>query len=149
MQEDATQEAVVLDGFDGDYMMRVAFIGNDRDWITSDYRHRVRLEEKELTLTGKGELGRALIFQESEKVFYFVGHNCRLTLYKRPPMDGSFPILYASIPLQHINLESVSTTEGHFDEDGNYQVDMIRTGDEGRHSIWLRYDVGVVRVEMI
>ena len=128
--------------------MKVSFVGNDGDWPASDFRHRTVAstlgQNKEMFPEG----GRAMVFQESEKVFYFIGHNATVTIEKRPPMDGSIPFLYGNATLMHVNLESVSTTEGHFDKDGKYQVDLVRSGDEGRHGIWLRYDVGVVRVEM-
>ena len=90
-----------------------------------------------------------LIFQESEKVFYFVGENAYVTIEKQPPVDGSIPNHYMSGVLMHTNIEAVSITEGHFDEDGRYVVDLVRSGDESRHSIWLRWNVGVVRVEMV
>ena len=148
VQEDS-EAAVVLDGFDGDYVMKVTFVGNDGDWPSSDFRHRIRFQEKPAEGPFRApEPGRAMVFQESEKVFYFIGQNATVTIEKRPPMDGSIPFLYGNATLMHVNLESVSTTEGHFDEDGKYQIDLVRSGDEGRHGIWLRYDVGVVRVEM-
>ena len=36
-----------------------------------------------------------------------------------------------------------------FDENGSYVTDLVRSGDEARHATWLRWDVGVVRVEMV
>ncbi len=145
VQEDG-EGGVVLSGFDGGWQMRVLFNSFAAgDWPSSDYRHRLRGSAPQ----DKPEPGRMLVFQESEKVFYFVGENTRVTIEPLPPMDGSIPNLYASATLMHTNSETVSVTEGHFDETGRYVTDLVRSGDESRHSVWLRWDVGVVRVEMV
>ena len=146
--QEEKEESVVVDGFDGDILMKVCFIGNDGDWTKTDYPHRNE-EAVPPDPTLLPEPGRALIFQESEKVFYFVGHNATVTIEKRPPVDGSIPAVYADYTLLHVNMDSYSTTQGHFDEDGKFVVDIVRSGDESRHGVWLRYDTGVVRVELV
>ena len=144
VQEDG-EAGVVLSGFDGGWFMRVLFNANAApDWPASDYRHRVA----EQGSCDAPEPGRMLVFQESEKVFYFVGENARVSIEPPAPVDGSLPIHYGHPTLMHTNIEAVSVTEGHFDENGEYRVDIVRSGDESRHSIWLRWDVGAVRVEM-
>ena len=143
-QEDG-ETGVVLSGFDGGWQMRVLFnTYATGDWASSDFRHRV----KDAACTDEPEPARMLVFQESDKVFYFVGENARVTIEQLPPADGSMPNLYVNSTLMHTNIEAVSVTEGHFDGGGRYVTDLVRSGDEARHSIWLRWDVGVVRVEM-
>ena len=145
VQEDG-EAGVVLSGFEGGWQMRVMFDNNAAgDWQAGDYRHRVKAQEPG---NGRGP-GRMMVFQESDKVFYFVGENVFVTIEPQPPMDGSIPNLYANAVLMHTNIEAVSVTEGHFSEDGSYVTDIVRSGDESRHSIWLRWDAGVVRVEMV
>ena len=132
--------------FDGGWQMRVLFGTNAAgDWPASDFRHRLQAAASQ----DKPEPGRMMVFQESEKVFYFVGENVYVTIEPQPPLDGSIPNLYANAVLMHTNIEAVSVTEGHFDENGCYVTDLVRSGDESRHSIWLRWNVGVVRVEMV
>ncbi len=131
----------LLENFEGGLNVSVSYSGNGIDWVSSDYRHRRQPSDN--------DAGRVLIFQESEKVFYFVGHNVTVTIEKQPPMDGSIPLVYGNSQMMHVNLEAVSVTEGHFDPDGTYHTDIVRSGDEARHGIWLKYDVGVVRVELV
>jgi len=137
------ETGVVLHGFDGNLRLKVGFSKNDGAWESSDFRHRgMKPEDKD------NGGGRALIFQESEKVFYFVGEAARITFEEQPPMDGSIPTYHLHLTLQQENAEYISVTEGHFDENGKYQIDIVRSGDEVRHGIWLTWDVGVVRVEL-
>ncbi len=144
--QEAGETGVVLSGFDGGWQMRVMFgVNAAGDWLASDFRHRLQAASSQ----DEPEPGRMLVFQESEKVFYFVGENVFVTIEPQPPMDGSIPNLYANAVLMHTNIEAVSVTEGHFDENGCYVTDLVRSGDESRHSIWLRWNVGVVRVEMV
>ena len=39
----------------------------------------------------------------------------------------------------------IEVTEGHFDENGEYKVDRVRSGDESWRGVWLAADCGVVR----
>ena len=149
VQEDG-EDGIVLSGFDGGWQMRVLFHPNTAgDWLSGDFRHRIRDRAAMTSPQERPCDGRALIFQESEKVFYFVGEHVRFTIEKIPPVDGSIPNHYANATLMNTNAEIVSVTEGHFNENGEYSVDLVRSGDEARHGTWLRWDVGVVRVEMV
>lgn len=133
------EPGVVLEDWDGGYTVSADFAETNGDWASCDFRHRA---EKD------GEPGRALIFQESEKVFYLVGHNARIHI-DRFPLDGSIPAQLTNATLAHVNFDTVSITEGHFDADGKYVVDITRSGDESRHGTWLRWDCGVIRVELV
>jgi len=137
------EQGTILQGFDGGHILKVGFARNDGEWESSDFRHR-RMSQDSKDSGG----GRAMIFQESENVFYFVGECARVTFEKQAPLDGSIPAFYFNLTLQQENAEYISVTEGHFDEDGKYYVDLVRSGDEVRHGIWLSWDVGVVRVEL-
>ena len=138
--QEEDEPAVVIEDLLGGYVASVGFSTNNGDWESCDFRHPA---------SGKDdEPGRAMIFMESEKVFYLVGHNARVT-FSKYPMDGSIPAMTANGTLAHVNFETVSVTEGHFDENGKYVVDVTRSGDESRHGTWLKWDCGVIRVEMV
>lgn len=132
------EPGLVIHDFDG-IDCPVIFGQNPGEWPSSDFRHSLKKDD---------EVGRAMIFRESEKVFYAVGHNARIHLIQLP-MDGSIPNIYANYTMTHVNFETVSVTEGHFDENGKYVVDITRSGDESRHGTWLQWDCGVVRIELV
>ena len=112
-----------------------------------DFRHRDAIREEGVGVDDtEVEKGRALIFQAGDNEFYVVGHKCRVTFLPYEPDDGSIPATMASLILQPTNVNYMTVTEGHFDEDGQYVVDRVRSGDEVRHGIWCQYDCGVVRV---
>jgi len=136
------EENIVLNGFDGGWTCPVTFSQYGGGWPSSDFRHRGAPGTKD------EEPGRALIFQVSEKEFYVVGHNVRLSFIKYP-VDGSYPATLLNYTLSQTNFESVSVTEGHFNENGEYVVDLVRSGDEGRHGTWVKWDCGVVRIELV
>jgi len=137
------EDAVVIDDLEEDRILKISFGRNDGLWEGSDFRHR-RIKPEDKDQGG----GRALIFRESEKVYYFVGESARVTFEDLSPLDGSVSAYLWNLTMAQSNAEYVSLTEGHFDEDGVYTVDRVRSGDEARHGIWLSWDVGVVRVEL-
>ncbi len=147
--QEENEPTLVLEGFDGGYVCPVIFGQYGGGWPSMDFRHsRRRIPGMPAAEPEIPEPGRALIFQESEKVFYAVGHNCRITFNKYPD-DGSIPNIYANYTLNQVNFDTVQVTEGHFDEEGKYVIDLYRTGDEGRHGTWLQYDCGVIRIELV
>ena len=58
--------------------------------------------------------------------------------------DGSVPVNMFLFQHQAHNMELLKIEEGHFESDGTYVVDRLRSGDEGRHGIWAQYDCGVI-----
>jgi len=89
------------------------------------------------------EMARGLLFQVSDREFYLVGHKVRLYWQKMTGTDGSLPVNMMLFQHQAHNMELIRIEEGHF-ENGEYVVDRLRSGDEGRHGIWAQYDCGVV-----
>ncbi len=153
--QEAGESSVVIEGLDGGWTLPVVFGQTGGDWPSMDFRHWEEAREamkNAVSMFGMPdpnvELGRVLIFQESENVFYLVGHRARVQ-FNKYLNDGSIPNVYSSPVLMPTNVDLVSVTEGHFDENGEYQIDLVRSGDEVRHGIWCQYDCGVIRVELV
>jgi len=62
------------------------------------------------------------------------------------PMDGRIPILTTNPGMAVTNRGYLALTEGHFDDQGVYVIDRLRSGDEARHGIWADADCGVIHV---
>lgn len=133
----------------GSWKCKVSYAGPGYGWNAMDYRHRKGIMEE-----GKGlsdstvEKGRGLIIQADKNDFYLVGHKIRLLFNKPEPVDGHIPVMLASGSLQANNTSYLEITEGHFDENGVYVVDRIRSGDEARHGIWAQADCGVIHFRL-
>ena len=124
------------------------------DWTSMDFRHRAeraRLSNPDPAgVAGMtAEPGRVMIFRESEKVFYLVGHGARVRFAGYESEDGSISNLTASNALFTENAELLSVQEGLFEKDGSFRVRLVRSGDEVRHGIWCQADCGVIRVELV
>lgn len=91
-------------------------------------------------------LGRAMIFQESEKVFYVVGDHVRLTFGPLPSLDGHIAMGHMQDVNILLNSSLLSIEEGHF-EGETFVGDRTRSGDE--FTVWAMQDCGVIRVEMV
>ena len=96
--------------------------------------------------TSRLPLGRAMIFQESDKVFYVVGDHVRLTFGPLPSLDGSIAMGHMQDVKLLLNSSLLSIQEGHL-EDGAFVCDRTRSGDE--FTVWAMQDCGVIRVEMV
>ena len=137
----------VLEKLKGGWRAAVTYAVSGDGWPSMDFRHWDAIREE-----GKGvddtqvEKGRAMIFQVNDNEFYVIGHKARITFNQYEPDDGSIPATYASPILQPTNVNYIEVTEGHFDENGQYVVDVVRSGDEVRHGIWCQYDCGVIHV---
>ncbi len=144
---------VVIDDVADGLKASVVFGQVAGDWPSFDFRHRedrARLSSGEPGIAGlTKEPGRVMIFRESEKVFYLVGHGARVRFAPYTDDDGSVSNLVTSNALFTENAELVSVQEGRFDADGSYQVRLVRSGDEARHGIWCQADCGVIRVELV
>ena len=94
------------------------------------------------------EKGRAILIQTGPDEFYAVGHGCHLFFNEYEPLDGSLPVNLLNPTLQVTTTDYVEVTEGHFDDDGGYVADRVRSGDESWRGVWLAADCGVVRFEL-
>ena len=81
-------------------------------------------------------------------MFYVVGN--RFRIFFLPPLhdDGSVNAVEASVANFPTNAEYMCVSEGFFKEDGTYELQRYRTGDESRHGTFCNWDVGVLRIEM-
>lgn len=132
----------------GDWVCRVSYAGAGSDftgWVAMDYRHSKDLVNiNYVPKSIEEETARGLLFCVDENEYYLVGHKVRLYWQKMDRTDGSVPINMFLFQHQSHNMELLKIEEGHFDEDGTYVVDRLRSGDEGRHGIWAQYDCGVI-----
>ena len=90
-----------------------------------------------------------MLLQESENVFYVVGHKFRIYFLQEEEADGSLSAVTVSGKNFSTNAEYLSVTEGHFDETGRYFPDVVRTGDETRHGTYAQWDSNVLRIELM
>lgn len=129
--------------FDVDgYRIRVDYGRQNAAWM--DYHHYDQVQA--VQGTEELPLGRGLIFQESEKVFYLCGEGFRISISDLPSLDGSLRIQQAVPFLQRHNQGVISLQEGHFDEAGQFVCDRVRSGDE--YTFWTAADCGVIRIEL-
>lgn len=119
--------------------------GNDN---SLDYRHESYEPFGGMKPFGE-DLGRGLIFAAGEDEFYLVGHRIRLFFLEREAEDGSLSVYDLNGFIRRLNGEYLYITEGHFDEDGKYVTDIIRSGDEARNSVWAHWDCGVIHVKLL
>ena len=137
----------ILQELSGNWKGIVSFDKSGDGWTAMDFRHLEAIKEEGVGIGDPTvEKGRGIVFQASDNEFYVVGHKCRVTFLPYEPDDGSIPATMASLILQPTNVNYMTVTEGHFDEDGQYVVDRVRSGDEVRHGIWCQYDCGVIHV---
>lgn len=107
----------------------------------------------------KLERGGGLVIQANRNEFYLIGLNYRLLLRPKPSFDGTKPSRLAADwraePGSYNFL--ISVDEGHFDQNGEFVVEMRRSGGRIRDGVWAgtsapwylrktENDYGVVRV---
>jgi hypothetical protein len=118
--------------------------GAGRDgFVGRDWRHKPIVTIPEQT---DGNRGCGLIIQASKNEFYLVGANYRLYLRPNPSIlktQSPRPVIDPS-PRQHGYFTSID--EGHFDNNGEFVVDLVRNGDEISRGLWVEPDIGVLRV---
>lgn len=127
-EEDATAQYIHLDG----YLAIVTFLPHTHN----DYHHR--------DPDAPAERGRGLIFQTGADEFYVLGAGFSVRLQKCAPLLEDVPPYYAAYQDRQINY--LVCEEGHFDAEGQWVTDRLRTGDESDFGIWAESDVGVVKV---
>ena len=134
-----TTAHVDLDG----YRVRVEYAHVGRPAM--DYHHSAAVRALHAP-TSKLPLGRAMIFQESDKVFYVVGDHVRLTFGPLPSLDGSIAMGHMQDVNILLNSSLLSIEEGRFEGDA-FVGQRTRSGDE--FTVWAMQDCGVIRVEMV
>jgi len=121
----------------GAYLGLVIFgdAGGTLGW--TDYRHA--------SVESNGR-GRGLIIQAGDREFFLVGADFRVGFKKKDAPERMLASASGSdyLLVRLTNYRRVE--EGHFDQGGNWIVDRVRNGDESDYGIWLRPDVGLVRV---
>lgn len=136
----------LIRGLMGGWRAYVSFQGTLDSYYRMDFMHKEACQEE---ITGNpGEPCRGLLIQESENVFYVVGHKFRIFFLQEEADDGSVDAAKASPMIFSHNIEYLSVTEGHFEEDGTYEADAYRTGDEARHGTYAQWDSNVLRIEL-
>ena len=134
-----------LDG----WKCKISFPGPGYGWNAMDFRHRKAImEEGQGVNDSTVEKGRGLIIQVDANEFYLVGHKVRLMFNRPEPTDGHIPLLLANSELQANSTGFLELTEGHFNEEGQYLADRVRSGDEARHGVWAQADCGVIHIVM-
>ena len=147
------EDSVVIEEIAQGLKASVVFGQVAGDWPSMDFRHRAdraRASHPNPTAVAgmTKEPGRVLIFRESDKIFYLVGHGARVR-FAGYQEDGSISNIVTSTALFSENAELLSVQEGRFDENGAFRVRLVRSGDEVRHGIWCQADCGVIRVELV
>lgn len=136
----------LITGLMGGWRAYVSFHGTLDGYYRMDFRHK---EACETEISGNaGEPCRGLLLQESEDVFYIVGHKFRIFFLQEDDEDGSVDAMTASCATFPTNGEYLSVTEGHFTPEGIYMPDAWRTGDESRHGTYAQWDCDVIRVQL-
>lgn len=134
--------------FEG-WRCKVSFVGPGYGWNAMDYMHRQAMKEEGSGIFDfNAEKGKGMIVQTQENEFFIVGHKVRLSFSRYEDVDGSISPTLFNAMAQNNYTEYIEVTEGHFDEDGRYVVDRVRTGDESRQGLWAHWDCGVIHVRL-
>lgn len=141
------EPSALIRGLAGGWRAFISFQGTMDRFYRMDFAHKEACMEE--TLGNQGEPCRGLLLQESENVFYVVGHKFRIFFLQEDLPDGSVDASTAASETFSTNAEYLSITEGHFDETGTYIPDLFRTGDENRHGIYAQWDTNVLRIELM
>ncbi len=141
------EPSTLIRGLMGGWRAYVSYEGTLDQFYRMDFLHKKACMEE--TNGNGGEPCRGLLLQESENVFYIVGHKFRIFFLQEDNIDGSLDPATISEKNFSTNAEYLQITEGHFDENGTYIADVLRTGDETRHGVYTQWDNNVLRVELI
>jgi hypothetical protein len=88
--------------------------------------------------------GWGMVIQADRNEFYLVGDNYQLFLRPKPSIDKMrVPLLVAKSMslLGHF----ISVDEGHFNSDGEFEVECRRNGDLISLGLWVTPKIGLVR----
>lgn len=141
------EQSDLIEELDGGWSAYVSFKGTTDAYYRMDFCHKEACREE---ITGnKGEPCRGLLLQESENVFYVVGHKFRIFFKREEVEDGALNAIDISPVTFPTNAEYLSVAEGCFDQDGKFHATRIRTGDEARHGTFAQWDTGVLRIELL
>lgn len=131
----------------GGWRAFISFTGTMDSFFRMDFMHKEACLEE---INGNvGEPSRGFLIQESENVFYVVGHKFRVFFLQEESEDGTIDAATASTAVFPTNAEYLSIAEGYFDKEGVFVPETFRNGDEARHGIYMLSDVGVIRVELM
>ena len=132
-----------------DWKCYVSFVGlKAYNWgnVGADFRHPEIAENfGRNVMDYQAEKGRGILVQTAPDEFYAAGNGCHLFFNEYEPLDGSLPVNLLNLTLQITTTDYMQVTEGHFDDEGRYVVDRVRSGDESWRGLWLAADCGVVR----
>jgi len=135
------------------YKCYVSFVGlKSYNWgnLGSDFRHpEVSENFGKNVFDYQAEKGRGILIQTGDDEFYLVGHGCHLLFNPYEDEEGTISNLQLNPTLQVSTTEYIDVTEGHFDENGEYVVDIVRSGDESWRGTWATADVGVIRMRLM
>ena len=93
--------------------------------------------------SARKERGRGLLFQTGEREFFCVGDGFFFELRKKPSV--SMVDFENSYPFPR-NATFLNIEEGHFDREGSWKVDRVRSGDDLDFGIWVYASNRIVRV---
>lgn len=123
----------------GAYYGRVQFLQHifDEPYIHLDNQH----EDKKYV----GYRGKGLIITPSEHEIYLAGEGFKLYLIPKKNATQMSSCMRGMKGLNANNGPYLKVEEGHFDEQGDFVADSVRTGDESDMGLWVTSDIGVVR----
>lgn len=123
----------------GDFYGRVYFLNSitDEPYIHLDSYHN---DDCHRSVRGKG-----LIVYAGDGEFYLAGDGFKLVLIKKDNIDIMASSLRAFKYLNARNHEFISVEEGTFNEEGSFEVNKVRCGDESDMGLWVYHDIGLVR----
>lgn len=130
----------------GNYIGEVEFLNQESEPINGgnvrrmDNRHRAGAYD--------GYRAKGFIVDAGDGVFYLTGDAYKLKLYPKFTIEELTGSVHAGDFLNTRTQGYLQVTEGEFDADGKYQINVYRNGDEFDYGLWVTSDIGVLRVRM-
>lgn len=94
------------------------------------------------------KMAKGIIVYVGNGEFYMAGEGFSLNLLRKKSIKEMSGGVIASLFQNGRHQRYLAIEEGHFDENGEYTVDKIRTGDECDTGVWLDTDIGVVHIRL-
>ena len=94
------------------------------------------------------KLAKGIIVYLGDGEFYLAGEGFSLNLLRRASVREMTGGVLASQFQNGRHQRYLQIEEGHFDYNGDYIVDRVRTGDECDTGVWMDADVGVVHLKI-
>lgn len=91
---------------------------------------------------------KGLIVYIGNGEFYLAGEGFRLNLIRQDTIEGMSSGVRASSFQNGRHQRYLDLEEGHFDEEGRFIVNKIRTGDECDTGLWVHSDIGVLHARL-